>query len=116
MPNLPAFAPEHARNRAAAEAFAAADLPTTEEEVWRYSPVGELDVSRYRPAPVPEPAEGIPDAAVGILDLARGIASVGIVTVDGHVVHTELLGGRTVDGLVDAVGAPGAVPDLGAPS
>lgn len=110
MPDLHAFAPDdaaalggpdglRARRVAAAEAFAAADLPSTEDEVWRYSRVGELDLGRYRPAPMPA-VHGVPDAARGILDLAAGVGSVGLVTVDGHLVHARPLGGRTVDGLV----------------
>lgn len=35
---------------AAAERFAAAELPTTDEEIWRYSRIAELDLDRYRPA------------------------------------------------------------------
>jgi len=108
MPALPAFAPDaaaalggpdgvRARRVAAAEAFAAADLPSVEEEVWRYSKVSEVDLERYRPAA--PPAAGIPDAARTILELAAGVASIGLVTVDGHLVHAAPLGGRTADGL-----------------
>ena len=39
-----------ARATAAARA-GAASLPTAEEEIWRYSRIGELDLGRYRPAP-----------------------------------------------------------------
>ena len=34
---------------AAAERFAAAAWPTTEEEIWRYSRIDELDLERVRP-------------------------------------------------------------------
>src|SRR5262245_9270975 len=37
------------RRVAAAERFASAPLPTTDEEIWRYSRIGELDLSRYTP-------------------------------------------------------------------
>jgi Fe-S cluster assembly protein SufD len=87
-----------ARRVAAAERFEAAALPSADEEVWRYSRVGDLDLDRYRPAPLHDEVE-VPDAARGVLDLAAGIASVGLVTVDGHLVHTATLGGRLVDGL-----------------
>jgi Fe-S cluster assembly protein SufD len=43
------------RREAAAERVSASPLPTTEEEVWRYSRIGELDLDRYHlgePAPV----------------------------------------------------------------
>lgn len=33
----------------AAERVAAASMPTTDEEMWRYSRIGELDVDRYKP-------------------------------------------------------------------
>lgn len=36
------------RRVAAAERVAAAPMPSVEEEVWRYSPIGQLDLSRYR--------------------------------------------------------------------
>jgi len=46
------------RRREAAERFAATELPSAEEEVWRYSRIGELDLERYEPtgpdAPGPE--------------------------------------------------------------
>jgi Fe-S cluster assembly protein SufD len=38
------------RRLAAAEQLAATALPTTEEEVWRYSRIGELDLDRFAPA------------------------------------------------------------------
>ena len=37
---------------AAAERFAATELPTSEEEIWRYSRIGELDLDRFGPAAV----------------------------------------------------------------
>jgi Fe-S cluster assembly protein SufD len=99
MPDVPAYAPEHARDRAAAEAFAAAELPTTEDEVWRYSRIGDLDLTRYAPALAPGSTE-VPECAAGTFAALDGTGSLGIATVDGHVVHTRPLGGRTVDGLV----------------
>ena len=36
------------RRMAAAEALGTAELPSATEEVWRYSPVGEIDLSDYR--------------------------------------------------------------------
>src|SRR5690606_17467979 len=38
------------RRRAAAERFAGAELPSAEEEVWRYSRTGDLALDRYRPS------------------------------------------------------------------
>ncbi len=36
---------------AAAERFAAASLPSAEEEIWRYSRIGDLDLERFVPVP-----------------------------------------------------------------
>ena len=36
------------RRVAAAEQVAAASMPSVEEEVWRYTPIGQLDLSRYQ--------------------------------------------------------------------
>lgn len=56
---MSAFAPDVARHHAApltevrvgaAERFAAASLPTTDEEIWRYSRIAELDLDRFHPA------------------------------------------------------------------
>src|SRR4029453_2540730 len=38
-----------ARRTAAAERFAASSLPSTEEEIWRYSRIAELDLDAYVP-------------------------------------------------------------------
>ena len=54
MPPVPAFAPAGAVDRAAAEAFAAASLPSAEEEVWRYSRIGDLDLAPEAPWRCPE--------------------------------------------------------------
>src|SRR5262245_60701651 len=47
-----------ARRVAAAEAFAAADLPSTDDEVWRYGRVDELDLAAYTPALDTQPDRG----------------------------------------------------------
>ncbi len=62
---MPAFTPDAVRvldpdlvgpvleqRLAAAERFAATELPTAEEEIWRYSRIGELDLERFGPAAV----------------------------------------------------------------
>ena len=41
----------HDRRSAAAETFAASTLPSSEEEVWRYSRIGSLDLDLFAPAP-----------------------------------------------------------------
>lgn len=69
---MPAFTPDAAtafsdsftaERVAAAERFAAASLPTTAEEIWRYSRVDELDLDRYQPAPVETTVTGPADAS-----------------------------------------------------
>lgn len=56
---MPAFTPDAARvlgdpwqqlRLDAAERVAAASVPTTDEEMWRYSRIGELDLDRYAPS------------------------------------------------------------------
>ncbi len=37
------------RRVAAAEQVASLSWPTAEQEIWRYSRIGELDLARYRP-------------------------------------------------------------------
>lgn len=109
MPAVPAFAPERAVDPAAAEAFAAAELPSTAEEVWRYSRIDELDLARYAPVPAAAPQLGdadLPAPVAAILDLAAGQAALGVVTVDGRVAHRRALGG-TDAGLTVEDGAPG---------
>ena len=72
MPAVPAFAPDRAIDRAAAEAFAAASLPSTDEEVWRYSRIDHLDLARYAPvgAEAPRRHAIYPTPAPAVLDLA----------------------------------------------
>ncbi|MCY4273671.1 MAG: Fe-S cluster assembly protein SufD [bacterium] len=42
------------RRLAAAEMVAGAPMPSADEEVWRYTPIGQLDLSRYRLAEGPD--------------------------------------------------------------
>ncbi len=84
----------------AAEALRETPLPTHAEEEWRYSPVGELPLETYRPAPA-APAM----ASNGALGAAAGVGAAGllgplrgrlgslsalIVTCDGQLVGTEV--------------------------
>lgn len=63
------------RRTAAAERFAAASLPSAEEEVWRYSLIGDLDLDRWSPT------------GAGAVDAPASPAPTGpaITLVDGHV-------------------------------
>src|SRR5687767_6547741 len=70
------------RRQAALQRFTETPLPTTEDEVWRYSRVADLDLDAWRPAPVPEE---------GVVDLPDvGARSGFVVVVDGHVVASEV--------------------------
>lgn len=73
---MPAFTPDAARafaesfvaeRTAAAERFAAAPMPTTAEEIWRYSRVDELDVERYTPVSATTTVSGA-DGVIGAAD------------------------------------------------
>jgi Fe-S cluster assembly protein SufD len=111
MPDLVSFSPATARRPDAAEAFAAASLPTAEEEAWRYSPIGDLDLERFAPAVAPRTDGLVPAGAQAILDLAAGIGSLGAVTVNGHLVWSGDLGGGTTGALsLDGGDAPDAAP------
>jgi len=80
------------RRSAAAEQLADLAWPTTEEEIWRYSRVDELDLDRFRPVPVEqlgmpgdEPAPGGGPVA------AEAGERAGLVVVrNGRVVHHSL--------------------------
>ncbi len=70
---MPAFTPDAVRDLggpalddrlAAAERFAAASLPTTDEEIWRYSRIGELDLDRFQPVAVRTDVDNAPDRLV----------------------------------------------------
>src|SRR5687768_10166940 len=80
------------RRVAAAERFGAAPMPTAEEEVWRYSRIGELDLDRFSPwldgagdaSGTAGAGAASPPANYAVSHAAR------VVVVDGHVVATEL--------------------------
>ena len=82
IPRVEAFSPDAARRfeapwpdlrLAAADRFAAAPMPTAEEEIWRYSRIGDLELARFAPAActttVEGPAEAIADPATAEVEL-----------------------------------------------
>lgn len=89
------------RRRRAAEAWASAELPTTDQEVWRYSRIGELDLDSRRPVSGAGPAA---DAGQRSRDLAALVndAAMTILTVDGHVVESSAAADGIVVGLPDS--------------
>lgn len=75
------------RRVAAAERFGAAELPTADEEVWRYSRIGELDLDRFHLGG--EAADGTPDPVSPVL-AAIGDRAGTVVVHNGRIVHAEL--------------------------
>lgn len=83
---MPAFTPEavgelngpwQAERLAAAERFAAATLPTPDEEIWRYSRIAELDLDRFAPGTCSTEVQGAGDLLVehdpGLLDVVGDV-------------------------------------------
>ncbi len=81
------------RRARAAELFQATALPTADEEEWRYSPVGKVDLGAYRP---PNGADDLvsgtadADDLLGSLRRRLGSVSALVVTCDGHLVSTDI--------------------------
>ncbi len=101
----------------AAAAFADSTLPSTEEEIWRYSRIDELDLDDFAPAgaePTAPPAElALPASAQAVVDAVDGRAAL-VVARNGRVVAVDVapdLAARGVtvgpagDDHADAVGA-----------
>lgn len=76
------------RRRSAAIGLGEPTLPSTEEEVWRYSRVSELDLGAFAPAPMPS-SDALPQQVSDLLG-SIGDPAATVVSVDGHVVHVEL--------------------------
>jgi Fe-S cluster assembly protein SufD len=80
------------RRVAAAEKLASIEWPTAEQEIWRYSRIGELDLARYRPFAEEELGKpGDERAPGGGPWAAEAGKHAGMLVVhDGRVVHHEL--------------------------
>ncbi len=113
MPSLAWFAdapaggddPLARRRRDAVQRFETVDLPTAEEEIWRYSRVDQVRLDDY--APVAEPGSMPVD---GHLDVA-GVAVDRIATVtvvDGHVTAVDVAADAAEAGLVVVHGVEAA--------
>ena len=96
------------RRRAAALAAAAAPAPSADEEEWRYSPIGDLDLDRFAPV-----TDRPSDTVVPVAGSDRGTAAT-ITVVDGWVVSIDRHEGLP-DGVeiveADDRSAPGADAD-----
>ncbi|HVM41369.1 MAG TPA: Fe-S cluster assembly protein SufD [Acidimicrobiia bacterium] len=82
------------RRLQAAERLAAAEPPTTEAEIWRYSRIDEFDPSAWRPAALPPVGEQAEDHAIPVAVRSAAEQMVQrsglVVAVNGRVVHAEL--------------------------
>ena len=80
------------RRVAAAERLADVEWPTAAEEIWRYSRIGELDLSRFRPVPASQMGEPGDEPAPGGGPIAAeaGERSGLVVVRNGWVVHHAL--------------------------
>jgi len=83
------------RRRAAAERFAATPLPSAEEEVWRYSRIGDLDLAGRRLAG-PDDATAPGAAATELLGSTEGAAAV-IRTSAGVAAQVDVAGGSRIE-------------------
>ncbi len=109
------------RRRDAHERFTSMPLPTTEQEVWRYSRVHELDLDRYAPVTGAQERPQVPE--LDALVAAAGPAAALVVVRNGSVVHVEVTDEAARSGLTvgrlceldpdgDALGqVAGAAPD-----
>jgi Fe-S cluster assembly protein SufD len=81
------------RREAAAELASGLDLPTTDEEVWRYSRVDDLDLEAYlwptRASTTAEAEVTVPPGARSVVEAVSERAG-SIIVVDGQVVLAEL--------------------------
>ena len=96
------------RRAASEERLAASVIPTAEEEVWRYSPIGELDVTAFRTAVGANARDAI-DRCRAHADAVVGDRAGLLVVVDGHVAHAELDADVAARGVVLAAAADAAV-------
>ena len=81
-----------ARRVAAAERLADVAWPTSAEEIWRYSRIGDLDLDRFRPVPAALLGEpGVEPAPGGGPVAAEAGERSGLIVVrNGRVVHHSL--------------------------
>jgi Fe-S cluster assembly protein SufD len=100
-----------ARRASAAEAFAQAELPSAQEEVWRYSRIGDLRLDSFTPSPdavrvdLPVPQEWL-DQGVTVrraADLAADGSGLGSVSAGGPDVFATLNDAYSADPIVITV-------------
>lgn len=108
------------RRRAAAQRLGEPSLPTTDEEVWRYSRIDELQLTDWS-APSAPARTDLPPAVAELLSTI-GERAATVVLCDGFVVHAEIsphwadhgvFAGRILDAPAGAEAALGAVAGEG---
>ncbi|MHB8244523.1 MAG: Fe-S cluster assembly protein SufD [Acidimicrobiales bacterium] len=81
------------RRAAALSRYQAASLPTGQEEIWRYSRIGDLDLSRFSPVPGPAgqatSCPDLPAEAQGLVDRVGARAGY-VLTLDGAICRADL--------------------------
>jgi Fe-S cluster assembly protein SufD len=102
-----------ARRAAAAERFASAAMPSTDDDLWKYTPIKDLDLDAFELAPVSDGSAEVPSSP--FVDAVTERAGL-IVLVDGRLASVDLSGaaagaGVTVTGAEDAEPALLPVPD-----
>jgi Fe-S cluster assembly protein SufD len=93
-----------ARRSAAVDAFATAALPSTEEEIWRYSRIDELELDDFALGGAPTGGD-LPAATQALVDAATDRAAT-VVVRNGRVVSAELSDALAAKGV--RVGRAGA--------
>jgi len=87
-------------------------MPSSKEELWRYSPVDSFDLGAYRPSNgVPEPLDRLGQAFVDGLSSDLSNRSALAVVHNGRLIsfeRSEVASGTTIGGLADAVPEDGA--------
>ncbi|MBA3654611.1 MAG: Fe-S cluster assembly protein SufD [Actinobacteria bacterium] len=117
MPTLANFPLDNAARRSDAERFAASELPTSALEVWRYSRIDELDLTRYALPSDGVVSQPLTAAAEAVLAAAGDLAGL-VVTENGRVVRCEVDDALAAKGVTlgpvepgDTAAAPPAVDD-----
>lgn len=98
---LPGPAWLQARRAASFAGFAAAPLPTTEDEIWRYTPIKDLDLEAFS---IREAASVGAPAVSPFIDSVHDRAAL-VVVVDGRLVSSELSPSATAAGVTVASAA-----------
>ncbi len=99
-----------ARRAAAAERFVTTPFPTVEDELWRYTPIGTLDLDAFEPATTASPAASARFASP-FVDAVQDRAAL-VVLVDGRLTTVELADSARSAGVTVAAAADGSAPEL----